>query len=158
MHKLMLIPALAMILALPACQTDGMGNKQMVGTAGGAALGGLLGNQFGGGTGKTIATVAGVLIGGWAGNEIGSSLDKADRGAMQSAQYQAYSAPVGQQIVWNNPQSGNSGTIVPIRDGYDQNSGSYCREYQTTVNVGGKKQAAYGTACQQPNGDWQVIK
>lgn len=163
-HKFFLIPALAMLLALPGCQTDGMGgndgwgNKQMVGTAGGAALGGLLGNQFGGGTGKTIATVAGVLLGGWAGNEIGSSLDRADRSQMGYAQQQAFSAPVGRQIAWNNPQSGNSGTIQPIRDGHDTATGAYCREYQTTVTVGGRKQAAYGTACQQPDGSWKVIK
>jgi len=158
MRQFFLLPALAMLLVLPGCETDSWGTKQGVGTAGGAALGGLLGNQFGGGTGKTIATVAGVLIGGWAGNEIGASLDRADRTAMTQAQTRAYSAPVGQQIVWNNPQSGNSGTIEPIRDGRDANTGSYCREYQTTVTVGGQKQSAYGTACQQPDGAWKVVK
>jgi uncharacterized protein YcfJ len=41
-----------------------------VGTGIGAVVGGLLGNQVGGGNGKKIATVAGVLMGGYAGNEI----------------------------------------------------------------------------------------
>lgn len=154
----LMIPVLVMLLALPACQTDNWGRKEAVGTAGGAALGGLLGNQFGGGTGKTIATVAGVLLGGWAGNEIGSSLDRTDRLEMGQAQSRAYAAPVGQQIVWNNPQTGNSGIIVPVRDGRDSHTGAYCREYQTSVTVGGRKQAAYGTACQQPDGSWKVIK
>lgn len=158
MRKLLLVPALAMLVGLMACQTDNVGTKQGVGMVGGAALGGLLGNQFGGGTGKTIATVAGVLLGGWAGNEIGASLDRADQMAMGQAQTRAFTAPVGQQIVWNNPQSGNSGYIEPIRDGRDSATGSYCREYQTTVVVGGKKQSAYGTACQQPDGSWKVIK
>lgn len=157
-RKFFLIPILAMMLALPGCETDNWGSKQGVGTVGGAALGGLLGNQFGGGTGKTIATVAGVLLGGWAGNEIGVSLDRADRGQMSYAQERAFTAPVGQQIVWNNPQSGNSGTIVPTRDGQDSATGAYCREYQTTVVVGGRKQAAYGQACQQPDGSWKVVK
>ena len=41
-----------------------------VGTGVGAVLGGLVGNQVGGGNGKKLATVAGVLMGGYAGNEI----------------------------------------------------------------------------------------
>ena len=41
-----------------------------VGTGVGAVLGGVLGNQIGGGNGKKLATVAGVLMGGYAGNEV----------------------------------------------------------------------------------------
>lgn len=41
-----------------------------VGTGVGAVVGGLLGNQIGGGSGRKLATVAGVLMGGYAGNEI----------------------------------------------------------------------------------------
>ena len=41
-----------------------------VGVLAGAAIGGLLGNQVGGGSGKTLATVAGAVGGGYAGNEI----------------------------------------------------------------------------------------
>jgi outer membrane lipoprotein SlyB len=41
-----------------------------VGVAAGAVVGGLLGNQVGGGNGKTLATVAGAVGGGFAGNEI----------------------------------------------------------------------------------------
>lgn len=41
-----------------------------VGTGVGAVVGGVLGNQVGGGNGKKLATVAGVLLGGYAGNEV----------------------------------------------------------------------------------------
>ncbi len=41
-----------------------------VGVVGGAVVGGLLGNQVGGGSGRTLATVAGAVGGGYAGNEI----------------------------------------------------------------------------------------
>lgn len=41
-----------------------------VGVVGGAVVGGLLGNQIGGGSGRTLATVAGAVGGGYAGNEI----------------------------------------------------------------------------------------
>lgn len=41
-----------------------------LGVAGGALVGGLLGNHVGGGRGRTLATVAGAVGGGYAGNEI----------------------------------------------------------------------------------------
>jgi outer membrane lipoprotein SlyB len=41
-----------------------------VGAVAGAALGGLVGNQVGGGDGKTVATILGVLGGGWAGHNV----------------------------------------------------------------------------------------
>ncbi|HVY12174.1 MAG TPA: RT0821/Lpp0805 family surface protein [Alphaproteobacteria bacterium] len=148
---------LAAALALTACQSDNWGQKQTLGTMGGAAAGGLIGSQFGKGTGNVMATVAGVALGGWLGNEIGASLDSADRAEMQRAQMQAYNAPVGQSIRWNNPQSGHSGTFVPVRDGTAGN-GAYCREFQQTVMIGGRQQQAYGTACRQPDGSWQIVK
>lgn len=43
---------------------------QIAGTAIGAVVGGLLGNQVGGGNGKKIATVAGAVGGGYAGNKV----------------------------------------------------------------------------------------
>jgi outer membrane lipoprotein SlyB len=46
------------------------GEGSGVGIAAGAVLGGVLGNQVGGGNGKTLATVAGAVGGGYAGNEV----------------------------------------------------------------------------------------
>ena len=31
-----------------------------------------------------------------------------------------------------------------------------CREYQTTITIGGKPQKAYGRACRQPDGTWKI--
>ena len=81
----------AAMLAVSGCADTGMGQKETVGTLGGAALGGLLGSQFGGGTGKLVATGIGVFLGGLAGREIGKSLDRADHLAAN----QAYSKPCG---------------------------------------------------------------
>lgn len=36
-------------------------------------------------------------------------------------------------------------------------NGPYCREFQTTVVIDGRPQAAHGTACQQPDGSWVVV-
>lgn len=158
MKKLALISMSVAALALPACNTtEGMGNKQLLGTGGGAVVGGLLGSQVGKGSGQLWATGAGVLLGALAGGEIGSSLDRADMAYAQQANQRAYTAPVGERISWNNPQSGNSGYIVPTRDGYSS-SGRYCREYHQSIVVGGKTQSGYGTACQQPDGTWEIVK
>ncbi|MCH7342492.1 glycine zipper 2TM domain-containing protein [Pelomonas sp. CA6] len=46
------------------------GEASALGTIGGAVVGGLLGNQIGGGTGRKIATVGGAVAGGYAGREI----------------------------------------------------------------------------------------
>ncbi|RSZ59510.1 glycine zipper 2TM domain-containing protein [Massilia atriviolacea] len=53
--------------AQPAQQASG---PNYVGIGTGAIIGGLIGNQIGGGNGKKIATVAGVIGGGMLGNEI----------------------------------------------------------------------------------------
>lgn len=44
--------------------------NRITGTATGAVVGGLLGNQVGGGNGKKLATVAGAVAGGAAGRQI----------------------------------------------------------------------------------------
>ncbi len=146
------------MLAFTGCETmQGRGNKELIGGGTGAVLGGVLGSQVGGGSGRLWATGAGVLLGALVGSEIGSSLDKADMVYAQQANSTAHSAPIGETVSWNNPDSGHYGTVTPTRDGYSS-SGRYCREYQQTVYVGGKQESAYGTACQQPDGSWEIVK
>lgn len=158
MKKFAILTMAVATLALGACSNtfQNAGTKQTVGALGGAVAGGVLGSQIGGGSGRLIATGAGVLLGGLLGSEIGASLDNADRAYAMQAQNRAYAAPVGETISWNNPQSGNSGTITPVRDGY-ASSGRYCREYQQEIAVGGKRESAYGTACQKPDGTWEIV-
>lgn len=153
------IVALGAMLALIAgcAPQDQYGPKQTVGTLGGAALGGLLGAQFGGGAGKLATTAAGVFIGALAGSEIGRSLDRADRAYASQAVNQAKTAPIGETITWDNPRSGNSGAITPVREGTSA-SGQYCREFQQTITVGGKRQQGYGIACRQPDGTWRILQ
>ncbi|CAM4039942.1 glycine zipper 2TM domain-containing protein [Roseateles saccharophilus] len=52
------------------------GKGSGLGVIGGAVLGGLLGNQVGGGTGKKVATVGGAVAGGYAGNEVEKNMKK----------------------------------------------------------------------------------
>lgn len=157
-HKMRKNSLLALLviaaLGLSGCETLG-GNKQTLGTIGGAAAGGLLGAQVGDGSGRLYAVGIGTLLGALVGSEVGSSLDKADMLYAQRANQQAHSAPLGKSINWNNPESGNSGTVTPTRDGY-ADSGEYCREYQQTIYVGGQQETGYGIACRQPDGTWKI--
>lgn len=152
-----IITALSVCLLATGCaDLQGIGPKQGIGTLGGAALGGLGGSQFGGGSGKMAMTAAGTLLGAFIGSGIGVSLDRADRAYAERAMIRAYNEPVGSAVEWKNPQTGNSGVIVPRRVGHDAN-GYQCREYQQTVYVGGRKQEAYGRACQQQDGTWMIV-
>ncbi|MBL0932257.1 MAG: glycine zipper 2TM domain-containing protein [Alphaproteobacteria bacterium] len=144
----------AIALSLAACAEGGQ--KENVGTVLGGIGGAVLGSQFGGGRGQLVGVAVGTLAGAFLGREVGKSLDKADQAHMQRAETAAQTAPVGQRISWSNPDSGNSGTVTPTREGRDQ-AGNQCREYQTTVTVGGKQEQAYGTACRQQDGSWKVV-
>lgn len=150
-----LVSAVAVAALLAGCSSAG-GTKETVGTVGGAVVGGVIGSQFGGGTGRLVATGVGTLLGAFIGKEIGASLDKADQAHAESAARRAYAAPIGDPISWNNPQSGNSGTITTTRDGWSS-AGQYCREFKQQINVGGRSEAAYGTACKQADGTWKVV-
>ena len=46
------------------------GEGGAAGIVGGAVVGGLIGNQIGGGSGRTLATVGGAVAGGYVGNEV----------------------------------------------------------------------------------------
>jgi len=156
-NKFILSFVLVGSLALGACAgMQNSGTKEKVGTVAGAIGGGLLGSQVGGGRGQMVATGIGTLLGAWIGNEVGTSLDKADYAYAQRAEQQAYAAPIGRQISWNNPESGNYGTVTPIRDGSTA-SGDYCREYEQTIYVDGRSETGVGVACKRGDGKWEVI-
>lgn len=153
-RKLSVIAVIAVGLA--GCNTTGS-EKQ----TGGAILGGIggavVGSQFGSGTGQLAAVAAGTLLGAFLGSEVGKSLDRADRLAMeQTTQNTLENKPVGTTSTWSNPDSGHSGTVTPVKT-FETTSGQYCREYSQTVNIGGKVEEAYGTACRQPDGTWKVV-
>jgi surface antigen len=151
---LMRLAAVAVLAgSLSACMGD-YGTKETVGTLGGAALGGLLASELGGGKGWTAA---GAVVGGLLGNQIGRGLDKADRLQMERAQFQSLErSPSGQPTRWYNPDSGNSGAFVP-RPAFQAQNGQVCREYQQSLTIGGRQELGVGTACRQNDGSWRVV-
>lgn len=138
-------------------QTGGI-SKQDIGTVLGGVGGAVIGSTMGKGNGRIATTAAGAILGGLVGNSIGGSLDKADAAmANQTTQRALETAQPGQALPWSNQQSGNSGSITP-QAYYQTSDGSYCREFQQTIVVGGKRQNGFGKACRQPDGSWQIVQ
>ncbi|RDD63486.1 RT0821/Lpp0805 family surface protein [Ferruginivarius sediminum] len=150
--------ALALALAVAGCaQNGGPGTKETIGGLSGAAIGGFLGSKVGDGRGQLAATAAGAVIGGLAGLSIGRSLDRADRAKAAETTHDALEHnKTGEVSRWENPDSGHSGSVQPTET-YQRNDGTYCREFQQTVTIGGKTEQAYGTACRQPDGSWKIV-
>ena len=57
---------------------------------------------------------------------------------------------------WVNPDTGRSGAVSPVRT-FQNEQGQPCREFVTTITIGGKLEQGYGTACRQPDGSWQIV-
>lgn len=156
MRKIVAV-AFAGSLLLGGCAEWQSTPKQTVGTLAGAAAGGLVGSQFGHGAGQAAATGAGVLLGGLLGSATGRSLDRADRlAAQQTTQTTLETGRTGQATQWQNPDTGNYGTVTPLRT--TETNGAVCREYQQTITVGGQTQEGYGTACRQADGSWRIVR
>ena len=100
--------------------------------------------------------IAGAVIGGaLLGGLVGNMLDQRDKRLQaEAAQRALETAPTGKPVAWDNPDSGHSGTVTVTQT--FQQGGTYCREYQQTVTIGGKQENAYGTACRQPDGSWKI--
>ena len=133
------------------------GSHQVGGTLVGGVVGAAIGSQFGGGKGQLVAVGVGALLGALIGNDVGRSMDDRDRMYAVGATQQALEvSPACTTITWNNPGTGNHGAITPTYT-YEASPGLYCREFQQQVVIGGQVQDAYGTACRQPDGSWEIV-
>ena len=135
------------------------GNNVPGATGAGALAGGLIGNQLFHGRNAFAGVLAGALIGGIVGNRIGNYMDRQDRINMQSA---IIHTPVNQEATWTSDRRGPNGqpvtySVRPVKAYYRDNHRRYCREYRTTVHIGGRKQTAYGRACRMPDGQWKIM-
>jgi hypothetical protein len=82
------------------------------------------------------------------------NLNQAQERAHEQAQIRATTAPIGERIIWSNGNA--TGSVTAIREG-TSTAGRYCREFQQRVTIGGHTEEAYGTACMQPDGSWEVV-
>ncbi len=128
-------------------------NNTLAGGLIGAALGGLVGSNFGKGDGRTAAIVGGAVIGGLIGGNIGNSMD---RGDYVQTSYVLETAPSGRVVTWQNPDTGQEYSVTPTRT-YQRSSGQYCREFTTWGWIGGFEEQMHGTACRMADGSWQNV-
>lgn len=153
------IPAFALILLTSACANDGSTptiDNKAIGGAIGAVAGGLIGTQIGKGRGRTAAIIGGAVLGGLIGSQFAQYLTEEDKQLAEAQAQKALAAPVGTEHTWNNPQSGNSGTVV-TRATTISTVASECRivdlGYATT---GGSGSDAPKTMCRGEDGVWAL--
>lgn len=127
--------------------------KASLGALGGAGGGALIAGLAGAGAPWIIGAA---LMGGLLGGYIGHKLDQRDKEMASQAAVRAFeSGRKGQKSVWNNPDTGNHGEVVPVKT-YQLADGRYCRMYEQHIWIGGEKQTSTGTACRQADGTWKI--
>ncbi len=151
MMKRTFIAFISILVGISLASCSNM-SKQDIGTVSGGVIGGLVGSQFGGGSGKLVAVGVGALAGALIGGAIGKNMDDTDRLKMTQA---LETNKLNQPAYWQNQKSGSSYTVTPTKN-VTVDGNPYCREYTTTAIIAGKKQQMYGTACRKPDGTWEM--
>jgi len=127
---------------------------EIAGTLGGAAVGGYVGAQFGGGWAKTAFTAAGVLAGGGAGYVGARMLSQRDMALHSDTTQRALAeATPGKLHRWENPENGRSGMVRTVAS-YQRPDGSRCQQYRASVVFEDGVSSGNGAACQQADGTW----
>ena len=151
------VTAIVLALSLGGCANVDMSREEMLGTAAGAAAGGFLGYQLGGGIMNSLFATAGTVVGGAGGFYATRTLMGSDRAAYdQTAQKGLDESNDGDVVAWQNPETGNSGIFRPLRS-FHLADGRYCRQYRATVSFEKNVRSGAGMACRQGNGQWAVV-
>jgi surface antigen len=155
--RILALPLAAALVAAAGCteieQSTGIGTEAQTGAVAGAAAGGLLAAAVGASTGWVIASV---VLGGVAGGLIADYFTDDDKEMAGAATHDSLeNKPDGQASVWQNPNSGNSGSATP-NETYYQADGTPCRNFTQSVTAGGQTRSNVGTACRAPDGTWQI--
>ena len=152
-RKTLAILAVLTLLAAGCGSTQGGGQiNQIGGGLLGGIGGGIAGAQIGGGSGRVAAIIGGTILGAVLGSYVGGYMDRMDQ---QQVSRTLETQPTGQTSQWQNPDTGNRYHVTPVNT-FQRSDGQYCREFVTQVEVGGKTEQAYGTACRMPDGSWKV--
>src|SRR6266851_6848026 len=138
--------------ALQSILSPSKGN--IIGSLGGAALGGIVGNQFGSGSGKGLLTAVGVVGGALAGGYVGRQMDPADHGCVGRT---LENAPTGKTVAWHDPQKDSSYWVTPTGN-FQGSNGQACRNFTTQAVIDGQTQQVAGTACRQADGSWRTVE
>lgn len=111
---------------------------------------------------KRTASLMMLLAGTLAGGAIAFAQDNSDlappeqQAMTDTVQYALEENKSNQSSEWVNPDTGNSGGVTPTRT-FTNDRGEPCREFISTIIIGGQQQQGYGTACRQADGSWQIV-
>jgi surface antigen len=136
---------------LAACESP-QPSKEDIGMAAGAVLGGVIGHQFGKGTGQTVATIGGAALGAVVGNRVGRNADRSDQARATHALDRTAD---GEVTTWRSEETGMRYSVTPTRT-YQEGSGDVCRDFTTVAQIEGRDEVVRGTACRQPDGAWRT--
>jgi len=146
-----------------AARYDGCSDNAAIGTVGGAIVGGVIGNQFGSGSGRTAATIGGAILGGIAGNAIARDAcrdQRYDAYYYNPVYYDAFDGPeYGRRYSWRNPHSGRYGYVTPVRrmDGGRWGYRGDCEEFRHTVYTDDQPYEEIRVACLTDDGTWRIV-
>ena len=146
--------ALAALVAT-GCAQQRFTATEMTATALGAAAGGAIGFQLGGGLTQTLFAAGGSVLGGTAGYMIARRFSMSDRAMYSQVLAEALvSSDDGETRYWLNPETGRGGTVRPTRSFHRGDGMQFCRDYRSAVNFEFDVATGAGTACRAPDGQW----
>lgn len=61
----------------------------------------------------------------------------------------------GRRVAWYHPERDAAFRVIPLR-AYEAEPGRYCREFAARAWIAGRSEQAYGTACRQADGTWEM--
>ncbi len=92
----------------------------------------------------------------WSGSALAQLATMEQQAMSDTFQYALENNPSNQTADWVNPDTDRAGAVVPLRT-FNDTQGRPCREFITTISIGGEQQQGYGTACRQRDGTWQIV-
>jgi len=98
----------------------------------------------------------GTLFGALLASDVGAGILGSDVPLARRAVEEAHGTRAGARLEWRNPETGNAGSVTPVREGYAQD-GSFCREYHQSLTVSGRTGQVLGISCRQPDGQWRLV-
>lgn len=132
---------------------DGRCDRDRVGTALGAVVGGAIGSTVADGDDRLIAILAGAAIGAVIGREIGREMDDNDRACFG---HSLELLEDGSHVDWDGIRPGMRYTLTP--DQRFERDGRVCRHFMLVRYVDGVRVTKQGSACRYGDGDWRMIK
>jgi surface antigen len=132
---------------------SGRCDRDRVGTALGAVVGGAVGAAVSDGDDRLIAILAGATIGAVIGHEIGDRMDDRDRACFG---HSLELLEDGRRVEWTGSTRDTMYTMIPYRR--FERDGHACRHFTLVRMVDGRKVKREGSACRYGEGDWRMVK